>query len=170
MKRKIGEIYNKPIVEGDKNLVRGGAEIHINDLQTNNSSSGGSSKYAPRYFSIDWNKADEGWKYSLCADNIGLKISSISKNNSDYGPCINTFGVYLDSYNDILAFCFQPLYISKQLIEEAFGITEVTGHIDTIQDAIYLLNKLISIFNHQPYTLSMNGITEITEEEFYKID
>lgn len=31
MKKKIGELYNKPIVEGDKNLVKD-YEIHINDL------------------------------------------------------------------------------------------------------------------------------------------
>lgn len=40
MKRKIGELRNVPIVEGDKNLVREGTEIHINDLQSKGSSSG----------------------------------------------------------------------------------------------------------------------------------
>lgn len=41
MKRKIGELRNIPIVEGDKNLVREGTEIHINDLQSKGSSGGG---------------------------------------------------------------------------------------------------------------------------------
>lgn len=41
MKRKIGELRNVPIVEGDKNLVREGTEIHINDLQSKGSSGGG---------------------------------------------------------------------------------------------------------------------------------
>lgn len=40
MKRKIGELRNIPIVEGDKNLVREGTEIHINDLQSKGSSGG----------------------------------------------------------------------------------------------------------------------------------
>ena len=41
MKRKIGELRNIPIVEGDKNLVREGTEIHINDLQSKGGSDGG---------------------------------------------------------------------------------------------------------------------------------
>ena len=44
MKRKIGELRNIPIVEGDKNLVREGTEIHINDLQSKGSSGEGSSR------------------------------------------------------------------------------------------------------------------------------
>lgn len=39
MKRKIGELRSIPIVEGDKNLVKKGVEIHINDM--NNGSSSG---------------------------------------------------------------------------------------------------------------------------------
>lgn len=45
MKRKIGELRNIPIVEGDKNLVREGTEIHINDLQSKGSSGGGGILY-----------------------------------------------------------------------------------------------------------------------------
>ena len=51
MKRKIGELRNIPIVEGDKNLVREGTEIHINDLQSKGSS--GSSDNAVYYKPIE---------------------------------------------------------------------------------------------------------------------
>lgn len=40
MKRKIGELYNKPIVEGDKNLVTKN-ETHISELQGNSNNEGG---------------------------------------------------------------------------------------------------------------------------------
>lgn len=40
MKRKIGEIYNKPIIEGDINL-KGPNEIHKSELGGSNSEGGG---------------------------------------------------------------------------------------------------------------------------------
>ena len=39
MKRKIGELYNKPIVIGDKNEVTSN-EIHINSLKSSNEGGG----------------------------------------------------------------------------------------------------------------------------------
>lgn len=40
MKRKVGELYNKPVVEGDKNLVTKN-ETHISELQGNSNNEGG---------------------------------------------------------------------------------------------------------------------------------
>lgn len=39
MKRKIGELYNKPVVIGDKNLVTKN-ETHISELQGSNEGGG----------------------------------------------------------------------------------------------------------------------------------
>lgn len=54
MKRKIGELRNIPIVEGDKNLVREGTEIHINDLQSKGDSSFGGGKM--EYYKLNLDK------------------------------------------------------------------------------------------------------------------
>lgn len=56
MKRKIGELRNKPIVEGDKNLVTKN-ETHISELQGSNE--GGSSGVKEYYYLFDANKAIE---------------------------------------------------------------------------------------------------------------
>lgn len=48
MKRKIGELYNKPIVIGDKNEVTSN-EIHINSLKSSNEG-GGSSELEGEYY------------------------------------------------------------------------------------------------------------------------
>jgi hypothetical protein len=53
MKRKIGELRNIPIVEGDKNLCKRGTEIHINDLQSKGSSGGGDSKHRTEYYKTE---------------------------------------------------------------------------------------------------------------------
>lgn len=50
-KRKIGEIYNKPIVEGDKNLVTNN-EIHKSELSGGNTG-GGSADVYMEYFGED---------------------------------------------------------------------------------------------------------------------
>lgn len=144
------------------------------DLKTNieNCSSGdggSSSKYAPRYFSIDWDKADEDWKNLLSSEVLIFKIASLIKLDFGYGIIIETYGLDLVDYNKILAFSFCPLYMGEFYINQ-LGIGEHSGHIDTIKDAIFIINKMKEISGEQPLNISMNGITEITEEEFYKID
>lgn len=167
MKRKIGELRNIPIVEGDRNLVRGGAEIHINDLQTNSSSSEGSSKYAPRYYAIDWSKCSVDWavvmnghesnnvvNYSYCLP-ASYKINIMDGINIiiSHG---NYFKMNLNHYT-IIAFSYIPICVSTMINNDVENI-----RIDTFEDVIQNLNTKLD--------LSMEGITEITEEEYYKMD
>jgi hypothetical protein len=167
MKRKIGEIYNKPIVEGDKNLVRGGgAEIHINDLQTNNSSSSNVSKYAPKYYSIDWSKASEDWNKMLTVNiedlstvffTIGAtyKLHGVDRGIVTY-PCISEYPERL------VAFSVLPLVYKADL-----GDIFISNN---LKESIITLNDFFKTALGIDINLTMEGITEITEEEFYKVD
>lgn len=174
MKRKIGELRNIPIVEGDKNLVRGGAEIHINDLQTNNSSSSNVSKYAPKYYSIDWSKASENWKYLLCSNLDGactqctlfhvastLKVNMVGFDK----PFIIASGPSINDNVNIEAFSFLPVYIDDTSKDQSGGGFIMDGFLD-IEKCIELLNSM----QVTEYPITMEGITEITEEEYYKMD
>lgn len=176
MKRKIGELRNVPIVEGDKNLVRGGVEIHINDLQNKDSSSGGSSKYAPRYFSIDWDKCSDGWKYIL-SDYYLIDGSSYHRTiafnatvkvyiNEEY--MIGASAGINSTTEDIVAFSYIPVSMPNY-IQEAVGLSYQMPF--NIKDLIEFINIVIKdVLNLDIQPISMEGITEITEEEYYKID
>lgn len=178
MKRKIGELRNVPIVEGDKNLVRGGAEIHINDLKQSGSSSSNVSKYAPRYFSIDWDKASEDWRklLSIISDvvtndsGIAMNIASTYKIDDGNLYIISAYPVFNDgigSINNLIGFSYLPVYIDKVLVE-AFGLSVKHG-LYSFEDIIENISTILNSMGIE-LILSMEGITEITEEEYYKVD
>ena len=87
---------------------------------------------------------------------------------------MNTCNIQAYPFNEInyknfaYSFSYIPLYFSKVFIEE-FGL-EITSGIQTFEDIIICMNKLIPAIIGVGCNLSMEGITEITEEEFYKID
>ena len=186
--KKIGEIKGIPVVEGNINEVtknqihykEGGGSIQLskrgNDNKLNSvtgSSSGSSSKYAPRYFSIDWSKCSESWKYILSTEHIDGMIYANTigfvatiKTNSDTGYIIGT-GSY-DPYDRNIAFSYIPVSMSDY-VQEALGIQYQMPF--NINDLIEFINKLIKdVMNLDIAPISMEGITEITEEEYYKID
>ena len=133
-----------------------------------------SSKYTPRYFNIDFNVADEGWKYLLTIkdleniigqDNIFVNIGASYK--------IKSNAIFITSYpfahyvlEDKTSFSYIPLYISDY-IANAF---EIKGGFLTFEDIITTMPAVLRLFLEKDVTLSMEGITEITEEEFYKIE
>lgn len=59
MKRKIGEIYNKPIIEGDINL-KGPNEIHKSELCGSNSEEGGGNSEEEHWIGIRFGNEDMG--------------------------------------------------------------------------------------------------------------
>lgn len=168
MKRKIGELRNVPIVEGDKNLVREGTEIHINDLQSKGSSSGSSSKYAPRYYAIDWDKASEDWNKVL---NINIEdtktlvftIGATYKILTNYGYVIIQAYPNLVTNDKVTAFSMLPLGTTTSDLGNIFISNNLKEGIITINN---FFKKLLAI----DINLTMEGITEITEEEYYKMD
>lgn len=143
-------------------------------IDIGNSGGGGvASQYAPRYFKIDWDKASEDWKiivsgyasydytyYTTCIANlIKLKIPYEDKN---INVIITPMGLSNDMSQFIdylIAFSYQPVVSLNQELTESINTI-------TFEENIEMINSKLG----WKYNLTMEGITEITEEEFYKID
>ena len=112
MKKRIGTIYNKPIIEGDINLKTIN-EIHKDELGGDNSNVGSVSKYAPRYFKIDWDKASKDWELVLSVDssmeNLALIISSISKLKLGSFVYIVNYPTSTQYAKNLIAFSYLPV-------------------------------------------------------------
>lgn len=130
----------------------------------------GNSKYAPRYFKIDWDVASEDWKI--------IVSGTLSNDYYDHTPCIANLIKLNLPYEDkifnivvtplsvdgelpvfvdyLIAFSYQPI-ISLN-VEETEGV-----NIMTFEENIETINSKLG----WKYNLTMEGITEITEEEFY---
>lgn len=168
MKKRIGTIYNKPIIEGDINLKTPN-EIHKSELKGggDNPSGGSVSKYAPRYFKIDWNKASKDWKgiityydsnnYSYYDRNIVASVKT------GFEPNIFIILPYILfeksglAHYEIIAFSYIPNCIASIQYNDLDKIK-----VCSFEETIDILSDKLN--------LSMEGITEITEEEYYKID
>lgn len=171
MKRKIGELRNVPIVEGDKNLVREGTEIHINDLQSKgSSSSGSSSKYAPRYFSIDFEKANVDWQklMIISSELLPFKMAASYKYFSSNEPIISANGYPETNNLTTYSFSYIPLCVNSEFIN-VFELNNIQEGFKSLEEVIHIINIIAPKVSFS-INLSMEGITEITEEEYYKID
>lgn len=138
---------------------------------------GSVSKYAPRYFTIDFSKADNVWKTILGIHNdqdyakpneIIYTVGALYKIKD-----VNFISIQGYPFLDIQdirehSFCYMPLFLEKEFAE-AFGITT---NLLTFEDMLENISKILEYFGiiHSLRVLSMEGLTEITEEEFYKID
>lgn len=135
-------------------------------IEQSGESGGTASKYAPRYFKIDWANCSEDWKYVFSTgynkDNIFhmLRIASTMKVTNADGTFISASqGSRPDSFN------YNIVYISSE-IKDMLGVNYTFC---SFEQAVELVNML-SIQIDIPINLSMEGITEITEDEYYKID
>ena len=133
-----------------------------------------SSKYAPRYFSIDFNVADEGWKHLL---SIKDAENAIYNDNVFYniGAHYKSKGLitFITSYpftpvqlEDKTSFSYIPFYIDNIYASEV----GIKGGFFTFEDIITKMPTILRVALEKEITLSMKGITEITEEEFYKME
>lgn len=85
--------------------------------------------------------------------------------NEDYLIVSTSSSQYMDK--EIIAFSYLPIYIPKYL-QETLGVQYQMPF--NINDIIELINMIANdLLNLDIEPLSMNGITEITEEEFYTI-
>lgn len=139
-------------------------------IDIGNSGGGAVSQYAPRYFKIDWDKADIEWRQLLAYIDSDNEISlyrilrfaaSVKQKLGERDIAIAAFAP--NDYNGIIAFSFIPLYAPNGL-----GID--INWIKTMEDYIIFANCILKNITGIESNLSMEGITEITEEEFYKID
>lgn len=161
-KRKI--LSNFPITREDRNKTL------VGSMNTSNGGGGSVSKYAPRYFKIDWDKASKDWRYVFNSGYDGkesiflaLRIASTMKSNLEL-ETIETAITASQGYEPY-AFSYNVLYIPNN-IKNNFGINY---NFCSFEQIIEVVNNL-SVTLGSPINLSMDGITEITEDEYYKID
>lgn len=130
---------------------------------------GSVSKYAPRYFKIDWDKADAGWGSLLAyfdndTDRVLYKTFSFAASiKMQHKGYVMITSAVPNDYKYIIAFSFIPLCASANM---GLGV----DWIKTIEEYIITTKFLTKDFLGEEINLSMDGLTEITEEEFYKID
>ena len=138
---------------------------------------GSVSKYAPRYFKIDFDKADNLWQTILSISNaddavnnseIAFNIGALYKTKAENIAIIQAYPFLNIEDGREYSFCYMPLYIFKEYTE-LFG---VKSNLLNFEDILENICKLLVETGKVEYdqVLSTDGLTEITEEEFYKID
>lgn len=153
MKKKIGEIYNKPIVTGDKNLVTKN-EIHESTL--NGGGTVDSSSSDVEYYATDMERLN------LLGEN-GLNLLMIfSLFKYEFKPHADSIGKHIDGgwlfYNN-----FTSGSGSVWLHGIAFSkIKYNSDEINTLKEAVVYYNLDISLFD--------SVFTPITKEEFYDLN
>lgn len=102
----------------------------------------------------------------ICQDNIFHNIGASYKTIADGGiSVISAYPFYEYYLNREVQFSYAPLYISEY-VAQSLGIK---GGFLTFEDIITTMPAILKLVLGGDFTLSMNGITEITQEEFYKI-
>lgn len=149
-KRKIGEIYNKPIVEGDKNLLTKN-EIHKNELS--GGSSGGSGIRNVEYLDLT---ADPNSITMIELMGGFISAARINFNGKEITSGGLIIGIQAaDQLDNLKAIC-----IDKDLKFTRFS------------------NDLVTLHTYETWTKDFtpeiwdlyNSIPRMTEEEFYKIN
>lgn len=155
-----------------KIFARNGINVKTVSSVSNGGGVSNSSKYAPRYFSIDFEKANDDWSKIMSAfiddGNFNIfKIAASYKYFSDK-PIITSYG-YPDTINSgPYSFSYIPLYINEDIIG-LLDSSNIQKGFKSLEEIIQIINIIAPKFDFQ-IDISMNGITEITEEEFYKIE
>lgn len=142
----------------------------VNDNVGKESSGGGSSKYSPRYFNIDFEKANVDWGkiMTISGNFVVFKIAATYKYFTGLYYIINAYGYVETDNSDPYSFSYIPLYVSQDIIN-LLELNNVQEGFKSLEEIIQIIN-IISPKIDLSIDLSMEGITEITEEEFYKID
>lgn len=112
------------------------------------SGTGSSLKYLPKYYSIDWSVADEDWTIVL-EDENGNRIASTVKGGF-------LIAAYIPPL-EIKAFSFLPVGFSNPN-------TFDWNCFETLESVIDYIDR------QTDFSISMNGIKEISEEEYYSFD
>ena len=157
---KINRFINRYVLsKKEKNEIIN----EIKNIKGNGSSSGSYIKYIPRYFSVDWSKCSEGWLKIFESNNnqyFFLQPFATVKCVKDEMVIINAYGVSSDNVLLVKAFSYIPCCFKGDFI--------IHNGIFTFEQCIEAINIILSTQNMP--ILTLEGITEITEEEYYKID
>ena len=120
--------------------------------ESGGSSNGSNLKYLPKYYSIDWSVADEMWKTAVNGGEMPpTKIVATIKSGGLITPSD------FNNPETIEAFSFLPVGFQDY---NTFNVTIF----ETLESTIDYFKTRFNI------TISMNGIKEISEEEYYSFD
>ena len=167
MKRKIGELRNVPIVEGDKNLVREGTEIHINDLQSKGGSSSGGGKM--EYYKLNKEKYgdEQGSPLHILFRISGLYPSIIKVNdeNSNIYVCVPFPAIMSPEtkLHDIISI-WKGIAFDSNIKTYAHIPEDTEYNCDNLSELISFMETKFGI------SWKDDALIPITEEEFYKLD
>ena len=141
-------VYPKWIkVESSSEVVS--ASVNFNEGWRLGSGSG--LKYLPKYYSIDWSVADEGWSTVFTSVFMSM-VSTLKINGMIFAYTTNDINA-----EAIDAFSYLPVALKEH------GASD-TSFFETLESVIDYENRALSA------SISMNGIKEISEEEYYSFD
>lgn len=156
--RELNKLFDVKSREGKRKILNK-FDINAEDKNKVLNKLSSDDKYIPRYFKIDWEKADEDWK-SIIGYNNTDKYTLFYKVTSSY-KIVNSNGVMIVNYPPektgvlmVKAFAYHPTGVNVD-------IPYLSKNILSFEDTIEFLKQFFK------FNLSMNGITEITAEEYY---
>ena len=142
MKKNLNIAY----LNGAEGMIRRGG------ASSGGSGESGGLKYPPKYYSIDWSVADEGWKSVLKGGSMPpTEIAATVKSGGIITSSDTSAPEYLE------AFSFLPVGFQNR---STFDVTLF----ETLELVIDYFKTDFGI------SISMNGIKEISEEEYYSFD
>ena len=188
MKRRIGTLYNKPIVEGDINLVTTN-ETHINSLSINKNESNNESvsTYNIKYYKVIFDSSNEAFITvfsflpALSTHSVIVENRIINRINLDImegdGSAIgivptNPF-YYIDSKTlvDLTTLKGFSIYTDKQTVLGTTNRTNPSKRYVEVEGDI--VKQIATLFNTPESEIASfieaANIKEITEEEYNKL-
>lgn len=176
MKKRIGWLHNKPIIQGDKNL-KNSNELHIDELSSNNSGGGeGSGTSKIHYYRFDSDAAIQEFK------NLGANDKYIIMLSSEFCQYSNAYiyssdgaeGIHYRGYTPFIASMDMVYNIKALLVDEDIytgNYPYITkGDLGTKLDYALKSDSEEEVNMVKPaFDIFLKYTTEITEDEFFGI-
>lgn len=124
----------------------------VNFNEGGGSGSGSGLKYLPKYYSIDWSVADEKWNDVLISDSLSMVATLKLGGDSIVAHNANNLNTEV-----VTAFSYLPVAFIEP------GSSDI-NYFETLESVIDFENRVLNA------SISMNGIKEISEEEYYSFD
>lgn len=171
MKRKIGEIYNKPVVIGDKNLVTRN-EIHESEL--NASTGGGDAPSGGDIIYIKWDQLDAIAMGLLASHPLALVACTIPETQTfEFVSASVLFAKIAQNDNTVYDLLFSIKGFSCTKAENVFIADKrftIANFDDVINSWAYVGEKTIGSDASALKEDLYSSLSEITKEEFYNLE
>lgn len=185
MKRKVGTLRGRVVIEGDKNLQTTN-EIHVKDLE--NKEGGGRDEYL--YYKLDASEINEKGGFDDISEDCIIAVEVFAFSNVPTvireGKELRSISIYDSSgggynqysfYNEatFAAFDFHSKYVYFKLyknwntaeVTRSFEITNILNVAGTIDEQMFTLMNITEESQKAPFREAINKyITQITKEEY----